>query len=78
MTWHGLERISPHLVVQTISSDKPVETILSVSVGWPPKDPQLRQSWNVLLDGLEKAIKSAESNVAALIPAKTNSPAEVL
>ena len=64
MTWHGLERVTPHLVLQTISSDKPVETIVYINVGIPPKDPQRRQNWKALLDSLAAAIKVSETNGA--------------
>ena len=59
MTWHGLERISPHLVLTTISGRDPVETVVSVGSIKPPEDPRLGQEWKTTLDDLESAIKSA-------------------
>src|SRR5256885_16553125 len=45
MTWRGLKRISPHLVLKTISGSNPVETVVNVDSIKPPEDPRLGQEW---------------------------------
>ena len=59
MTWRGLKRISPHLVLKTISGSNPVETVVNVDSIKPPEDPRLGQEWKTTLDDLESAIKTA-------------------
>jgi len=59
MTWRGLKRISPHLVLKTISGSNPVETVVNVDSIKPPEDPRLGQKWKTTLDDLESAIKNA-------------------
>jgi predicted Ser/Thr protein kinase len=60
--WHwtpwGLEKSSPHVVVTTVSSTRPVETIVHIDVGWPPPE-SLRAAWTTEMNNLIARIREA-------------------
>jgi hypothetical protein len=55
----GLEKSSPHVVVTTVSSAKPVETIVHIDVGWPPPHAQ-RTAWTTEINSLVARIREAK------------------
>jgi tRNA A-37 threonylcarbamoyl transferase component Bud32 len=77
MTWHGPQRFTPHLAVETISGGKPRETLVHIHVGWPPKDPLIHRDWKRLVEELAAAIRAAAPAPAAELtgaPNPTNVP----
>jgi hypothetical protein len=61
--WHatlrGLEKTTPHVVVTTVSSIKPVETIVHIDIGWPPSD-AVRAAWTTEINNLVARIREAK------------------
>ena len=57
MTRRGLCRISPHVVVQVIGSDQPLESVLTISTGRVSQSAPAGD-WSGVMTSIEQAIKS--------------------
>jgi succinylglutamate desuccinylase len=57
-----MQRISPQFVVQLLSSEKPVETVITINVGSDqPLGHEATKDWQALLDAVEAALKVKET-----------------
>jgi hypothetical protein len=60
-TWRGMQRISPHFIVQLLSSEHPVETVLTINAGSERLfGREASKDWQALLDAVEAALKAKE------------------